>query len=69
MRKKIVIGDEYRTNGLSLSPGGHTVTVVYANGTRRVYDKVKNVRAYANNVLSDTRVVKILCEDEVIWTR
>lgn len=41
-----IVNDEYRTNSLSLQPGGTTVKVHYENGKSRIYDKIKNVEAY-----------------------
>lgn len=40
------VHDDYRTNQLSLIPGGKTVSVTYANGRTLVYDKVKNPEKY-----------------------
>jgi hypothetical protein len=67
--KKILVNDSHRTNGLSLTPGGSIVTVVYANGDRRLYDKVKNVEAYINSITKDKLIVQVLCEDVLVWER
>ena len=40
------VKDEFRTNDLSLIPGGKTVSVTYANGRTLVYDKVKSPEKY-----------------------
>jgi hypothetical protein len=42
----IKVADEYRTNDLSLVPGGKTVSVTYSNGKTLVYDKVKSPAKY-----------------------
>lgn len=42
----LVVGDEYRTNELSLYPGGCTVVVEKLNGQILEYPKVKNPTAY-----------------------
>jgi hypothetical protein len=51
-KKKFLVGDEYRTNPLSVEPGGTTVTVIEADGSKMDYDKVKNPWSYARAVLS-----------------
>jgi hypothetical protein len=36
---------------------------------RRVYDKIKNVAAYANHAKTDQKVIEIWCGEELIWKR
>lgn len=50
MAKQIQVSDAYRTNRLSLEPGGDEVTVVFSNGTRLVYDKIKDPQRYVLNI-------------------
>ena len=69
MPKKILINDEFRTNELSLTPGGNVVTVVYENGDRRVYDKIKNVDAYVGRITKDSKIIQVWCETDLIWKR
>lgn len=52
------VEDEYRTNGLSLIPGGNTVKVIYQNGKSLTYDKIKNPSRYISTLLAKT-------EDEI----
>jgi hypothetical protein len=40
------ISDEFRTNHLSLKPGGSIVQIIYKNGEVRIYDKIKYPKAY-----------------------
>lgn len=40
------VRDEYRTNPLSLRPGGYTICVEMLTGEVREYDKIKNPIAY-----------------------
>lgn len=40
------VSDEYRTNPLSVKPGGSIIKVIYKDGSIRIYDKIKNVEAY-----------------------
>ena len=47
------VGDQYRTNDLSFSPGGVTVTVDYKDGRRMSYDKVKYPGAFIKKVMKD----------------
>lgn len=58
------VSDAYRTNALSLIPGGTTIQVIYQDGSVRVYDKIKNVQAYTRylkrNADSDIREVVVL---------
>jgi hypothetical protein len=46
------VGDSYRTNSLSNKPGGVSVKAVFADGTSRIYDKIKNSDAYINHLLN-----------------
>jgi hypothetical protein len=50
MSKKIYVADEYRKNKLSLEPGGSEVTVVLGDGTRLVYDKIKDPYRYVLHI-------------------
>jgi len=69
MSKTIIVHERFRTNELSLRPGGYSVTVVYSNGTQRVYNNVKNPKAYINSIMKDETIVKTLVDGEVYWTR
>jgi len=51
MSDKFLCNDESRTNGLSLEPGGVTLTVSTRDGKTISYDKIKNHWAYAKKVL------------------
>jgi len=44
------VKDQYRTNPLSLKPGGYTIMVEYHDGSILFYDKVKNPTAYIDQV-------------------
>lgn len=65
------VSDNYRTNNLSLQPGGYEVTVVYQNGKRFVYDKVKKPGQYIKSI-SDKRsvngpITEILIDNKTAW--
>jgi hypothetical protein len=58
MSKKIIaVDDRFRTNKLSLKPGGSTVVVRYKDGHEREYDKIKNTKAYIRNIEKGNSVV------------
>ena len=40
------VGDNYRTNELSLRPGGYIIVVEHTNGAVYEYDKIKKPHAY-----------------------
>ena len=67
-----LVGDEFRTNSLSLIPGGKNVTVVYSNGARLVYDKVKNPGKYIKSISekdsANGHMMEILVEGKSVWT-
>lgn len=69
MAKTLVVADQYRTNELSLIPGGSTVTAVYKNGKRRAYKKVKRPAAYAETIKKDLDVTEILVDGNLYWKR
>ena len=69
MSKTIIVHERFRTNELSLRTGGYSVTVVYSNGTQRIYNNVKNPKAYINSIAKDELIVKTLVDGEIYWTR
>jgi hypothetical protein len=50
MKTPFIVGDKYRTNDLSLIPGGYNVTTLYADGSSRLYSNIKNPDAYINMI-------------------
>ena len=50
MSKHIYVKDKYRKNPLSLEPGGHEVTLTYADGFAHTYNKVKSPKAFIAKV-------------------
>ena len=48
MTRNIKVTQEFRTNALSLKPGGSTVTVIYDNNIELEYNNIKNPQAYNN---------------------
>jgi hypothetical protein len=65
------VGDEFRTNDLSLIPGGKTVTVIYQNGKKLIYDKIKSpgkyIKSISEKVSTDGKIVEILVNGKQVW--
>lgn len=63
------VEDEYRTNPLSLVPGGEEVFVYYGERIR-IYDKVKNPLAYGKSLIKlakERGITKIEIKNEILW--
>lgn len=69
------ISDKFRTNPLSLKPGGYEVTVVYQDGQRYIYDKVKNPGAYVRHIeekgnnAHHGEVIEVLVDSATVWNK
>jgi hypothetical protein len=72
---ELKVTDNYRTNPLSLQPGGSTVKAIHEGGKSFVYDKVKNPGAYIKRISTDIKtkdhgaIVEILINNTSVWTR
>lgn len=66
------VKDNYRTNELSLEPGGHEVTVIHESGKSFVYDKVKRPGMYIKSISGRDKghgaIVEILLDGTSVWT-
>jgi hypothetical protein len=51
--KKLYVKQQYRTNQLSKEPGGYEVTVTYASGFSKVYDRVKYPKKFISKINED----------------
>lgn len=69
MSKTLVVADQFRKNELSLKPGGSSVSVIYSDGSQKVYTKVKNPKAYVSSITKDVNIVKVLVDGDIFWTR
>jgi len=69
MSKTIVVQDKFRTNELSVQPGGATVTVSHSDGSHRVYKNIKNPRAYTNSILKDETIISVQVDGQAYWAR
>jgi hypothetical protein len=64
------VSDEFRTNQLSLTPGGSNVVVNYENGETKAYDKVKNPKAYINAIVKTNNTIEsIYVNTELFWQK
>ena len=62
-KNKVFVGQEFRTNPLSEVPGGSVVEVHYKSRIK-VYDNIKNPKAYVKYITSKSseQVVSILVD-------
>ena len=51
------VGDQYRTNELSLTPGGYTICVRETSGRILEYDKIKKPYTYIRSLSNNANVV------------
>jgi hypothetical protein len=62
------VADEFRTNPLSLSPGGSVVTVVFSDGRMLDYDKVKSPKKYVSKIPQKEDIVAVYVNANQVWT-
>jgi len=62
------VGDEYRTNPLSLKPGGSVVTVVFSDGRMLDYDKVKSPKKYVASIPQREDITAVYVNGNQVWT-
>ena len=62
------VADEFRTNPLSLSPGGSVVTVVFSDGRMLDYDKVKSPKKYVSKIPQKEDIVAVYVNGKQAWT-
>ena len=71
MDKLLNVKDKYRTNPLSLTPGGEIVTVTYSSGNVFVYDKIKKPGLYIKSIENRNKqygkIVEILLNGKMVW--
>ncbi len=64
------VEDKYRTNQLSMEPGGYEVTIIHEGGDTFIYDKIKSPGSYIKGIssVSQTKpIIKILIDGEEVW--
>jgi hypothetical protein len=68
---ELKVKDQYRTNPLSLTPGGSQVKIVHENGRSFIYDKVKNPINYIAYISrtenANGKITEILIEGRSVW--
>lgn len=62
------VADEYRTNPLSLKPGGSIVTVVFSDGRMLDYDKVKSPKKYVASIPQREDITAVYVNGNQVWT-
>ena len=66
----IRVQDKYRTNSLSLKPGGSEVRVVYNADKQFIYDKIKHPLSYVARIhgkdIKFGKVVAIHCDEQLM---
>lgn len=62
------VADEFRTNPLSLSPGGSVVTVVFSDGRMLDYDKVKSPKKYVSKIPQKDDITAVYVNGNQVWT-
>lgn len=63
------VGDEYRTNPLSLTPGGYIVTVHLKSGKTLEYDKVKRPSSYVRVIENkEGAITRIDVNNQTVWS-
>jgi hypothetical protein len=71
MSKTLLVGDDFRTNPLSLKPGGYDITVIYETGKSFTYDKIKNPANYVTRISANSKygqIVEILIDGNSTWS-
>lgn len=66
--KGIKVQDTYRTNPLSIQPGGVDVTITLRDGFKLTYDKIKNPGKYIGKLHNRDSIISIDIDGEVVWT-
>ena len=62
--KTVRVSDQFRTNNLSLTPGGFEVSITLNNGKTLVYDKIKIPRKYIQSLSNYGDIVSVKVNGE-----
>jgi len=69
MEKGYYVSDAYRTNHLSLKPGGYKIEVIYGDHFR-VYDKIKYPQSYIEKIVErDNDIIEVKLEGSTYWKK
>lgn len=66
---EIKVKDSFRTNDLSLKPGGSIVEVHHTGGLILTYDKIKNYERYVASIIKDGSIERIYVDGEIYYVR
>jgi len=67
--KGYYVGDAYRTNHLSLKPGGYKIEVIYPDHFR-AYDKIKYPQNYIKKIVElDNDIIEVKLEGITCWKK
>jgi hypothetical protein len=61
------VGEEWRINSLSVKPGGYVVTIIYKNGFKLEYDKIKSPEAYISKIKDLSEISEIQVDGKKFW--
>ena len=68
-KKGYFVDDAYRTNHLSLTPGGSTVKIIYGDHFK-LYDKIKYPKAYIEKITKNNLdITAVELNGIVVWKR
>lgn len=66
--KEIKVADEYRTNPLSIQPGGDEIRVYLMDGMVYTYDKIKSPAKYINRLEFKDNIIRIDINGNRAWS-
>jgi hypothetical protein len=64
------IGSKYRTNPMSLEPGGSEVVVVFQDGMSYLYDNIKFPKKYVSSISKKTKhgsIIEVFVNEKSVW--
>jgi hypothetical protein len=62
--RTVKVSDQFRTNNLSLTPGGSEVSITLNNGQTLVYDKIKSPKKYIQSLSNYKDIVEVKVNGE-----
>ena len=62
--RTVKVSDQFRTNNLSLTPGGSVVEITYNKGKTLSFDKVKNPKKYIQSLSNYKDIVEVKVNGE-----
>ena len=62
--RTVNVSDQFRTNNLSLTPGGSEVSITLNNGQTLVYDKIKSPKKYIQSLSNYKDIVTVKVDGE-----